>query len=509
MSKGKRYDEPKLNLKKVFAVIVAIIVFIMFIFIIKGLLTKDKEQGKIISKDYFASFKNNKWGIIDESGVTVIDPSYTEMLVVPNNKKDIFICTYDVNYETGTYKTKAINSKHQPIFTNYDQVEAISNKDENNNLWYESSVLKVTKNNKYGLINLEGNEITNIEYDEIVGLEGLENILKVKKDNLYGVLDNEGNILLKTEYKDIKKLGKDKKEGFIVQTEEGKYGIYDYLGNQILDSNYEEILNVYSNEFFVVKKQGKEILIKKDGTEVLTGEIATYDEIKQILKNTENGVIFTKENKYGVMKTTGEVIIEPSFEELKEAKSGVLIAKQSGKYAIIDMEKNNKTEYKYTSIEYDAKSDIYIAEDESFNNDIIDNTFSIKQTGIMLEKDNQKGCIKLKQGEDVKYYNFKFEEKLEKDIYPSRTLFISKKDGKYGFLDKDGNLIVDYIYDDAVEQNLYGFSAIKKDGKWGSIDSKGNIVQAPIYNLDEYLKIDFIGKWHLGKDINMNYYNCQ
>ena len=25
--------------------------------------------------------------------------------------------------------------------------------------------------------------------------------------------------------------------------------------------------------------------------------------------------------------------------------------------------------------------------------------------------------------------------------------------------------------------------------------------------LEDYLKVDFIGRWHLGKDIKMNYYN--
>ena len=29
-----------------------------------------------------------------------------------------------------------------------------------------------------------------------------------------------------------------------------------------------------------------------------------------------------------------------------------------------------------------------------------------------------------------KYYNLKFEEKQESDIFPNRTLFLSKKDGK-------------------------------------------------------------------------------
>ena len=108
MSRGKRYDtEPKLNMKKVFAVIIAIIVIIMFVIIIKGLLTKDTITGKISSKSYFTAYKDNKWGVIDSDGNTVIDPSYKEMIVVPNSKKGVFICTYDTNYENGEYKTKA------------------------------------------------------------------------------------------------------------------------------------------------------------------------------------------------------------------------------------------------------------------------------------------------------------------------------------------------------------------------------------------------------------------
>ena len=84
---------------------------------------------------------------------------------------------------------------------------------------------------------------------------------------------------------------------------------------------------------------------------------------------------------------------------------------------------------------------------------------------------------------------------------------LSKKDGKYGFVDKTGKVIVDYAYDDAMEQNDYGFVAVKKDNKWGSINSKGTVIQEPTYNLDDYLLINFIGRWHLGLDINMNYYN--
>ena len=78
-------------MKKVFAVIIALIVIIMFIYIITGAFSsKDKTSNKLTVKNYFASYKDNKWGVIDSNGDTVIDPSYQEMIIVPDEKTDVF-----------------------------------------------------------------------------------------------------------------------------------------------------------------------------------------------------------------------------------------------------------------------------------------------------------------------------------------------------------------------------------------------------------------------------------
>ena len=61
---------------------------------------------------------------------------------------------------------------------------------------------------------------------------------------------------------------------------------------------------------------------------------------------------------------------------------------------------------------------------------------------------------------------------------------MKKENGKYGYVDKKGNVIVDYIYDDGTEQNSYGFVSVKKDGLWGSIDKNGKTVIEPKYNLE-------------------------
>ena len=503
MSRGRRYEEPKLNMKKVFAVIVAIIVIIMCIVMLKGILSKDTKQGKIVSKDYFASYQNNKWGVIDSNGDNVIDPSYAEMIIVPNSKNDVFLCTYDVDYDNNTYKTKALNSENKEIFTEYDHVEAISNKDTDNNLWYENDVVRVEKNALYGLIDLSGKELLQCEYDKIEALEGVQNTFKITKDGKVGIADNKGNVLITPSYAEITSLDKDKSQGFIVKNSEGKYGIVDTANKQVLETKYDAVEKIYRNDYYVVTENGKQEVIKKDGNIVLSGN---YDKIEAILQNPENGIIYKQKEKYGIMNLSGAVVIKPEYEKLKEGASGSIIAKKDSKYGIIDLQGNQKVEFKYQNLSYNEKADLYIAEDDQYENEILDSNYQVKQTGYLIELNTDKGYMELNQNNSYKYYNFKFEEQNAENIFTSNTLFASKKDGKYGFVDKNGKTVVDYIYDDVTSQNSYGYAGIKKDGKWGAIDKDGKVVKEPTYNLDDYLKIDFIGGWYLGKDINMNYY---
>ena len=504
MSRGRRYEEPKLNLKKVFAVILAIVVIIMSVFIIRGVFSREGQSGGITSKTYFSAYKDNKWGVIDENGETVITPSYEEMIVIPNNKTDVFLCTFDVNYDTGEYSTKALNSKNEEIFTDYSKIEAIPNNDENNNLWYEDNVLKVQKDGKWGTIDSSGKQLLNIEYDSIEAIKGIKNALLIQKDGKYGVADNQGSIIVDVAYTEITNLGDDNRAGYIVKDDTGLYGIVDASKNVILQNQYQEIEKVYGNDMYVVSQDGTQKVVNSNGEDVLT---QGFEQISAILKTKEQGVIYVSNGKYGVMTFTGEIKIEAQYDNLEEAKANIFIATRDGKQGIVDIDNNEQVPFNYTSITYNETGDIYIAEDENFNSNIMNNQFETKQTGILIELNTDSGYFELRQNDEYKYYNFRFEERDVKEILNNNTLYLDKKDNKYGYVDKDGNVVVEYTYDDATQQNEYGYSAVKKDGKWGAINNKGEVVQEPTYNLDDYLIIDFIGRWHLGKDINMNYYN--
>ena len=500
MSKGKRYsNEGQLNYKKVFAVVIAIIVIIMFIVIIKKALTKDTigENTKIV--DYYSLYKDNAWGIIDSAGNIVIEPMYQEMLVVVNNSIDVFLCTYDVNHETGDYKTKLINKKNEEIYQGYDKIEALENYDKNGNAWYEDDILKVEKDGKYGLINLDGKEILSIGYDKIETLKGLKNSLIIEKNGLKGLVNNSGVTIIEPNYKKITNYGEDYKKGYLTVDQDGKYGLVSFSGTKILENKYEKIEKIYGENYFVIEENNNQKVINTKGETVIS---KGYDKITQI---ATSGVIFVKDNKYGLMGYDGKVKIKAEYKELKEINTDIFTAKKDKEYGIIDIAGAEKVSFKYTDIYYNSEAGIYVVESSDYNSSIIDTEFNIKLTGILSELNTEEGYMKLKIDDEYKYYNFKFEEKVASEV-STGTLFLSKRDGKYGFVNKEGNVVVDYIYDDATEQNKYGYVAVKKDGLWGSINSEGKIVIEPTYNLDKNLLIDFIGKWHLGQDINMNYY---
>lgn len=75
IEKGRRFDEePQLNIKKVIATIIALIVIIMVIVSVISLFKPKKE--KINEKhEYFSLHANNKWGVINNKGEVIIEPS--------------------------------------------------------------------------------------------------------------------------------------------------------------------------------------------------------------------------------------------------------------------------------------------------------------------------------------------------------------------------------------------------------------------------------------------------
>ena len=504
MSKGKRYNgtEAKLNIKKVIAVIIALLVIIMFIAIIIRTINPQKKTNteKKAATAYYVAYENNKWGVIDSSGKTVITLNYDEMITIPNKEKPVFIVTYNVDYTNNTYKSKVINEKGQDLFTDYEKVEAVQNYDKQNNIWYETTCLKVQKNGKYGLIDFSGKTLLNCEYDDITPITGLTQSLITTKDNKKGLVSIAGTVIIPNEYEQISALTDSYEDGYIVKNSDGKLGVIGTNKKILLPIQYNEIKNVYENNIYAVKEDSTLKLINtKTDTEVTLN----YDDISEI---NDGYAIVKKSDKYGLITVTGEEKISPQYDSLSYIYQNYYIAKKENTYGIIDKDNSEKVEFKYNYISYVKDADILLADTTSANTDLLDSNFNVKLTGVLSEINVNKGYLKIRENSNYQYYNFKFEKKKNTEIFTTNTLFLAKKDGKFGYVDKNGVVVINYIYDDATEQNASGFVAVKKDGKWGAINSKGQTVVEPKYEMTNNVLIDFIGEWHLSEDANAGYY---
>ena len=503
MSRGRRYDtEPKLNIKKVIATILAIAVIVMFVISLKKLLTKPVKIDEISTiTSYYSAYQNGKWGVIDNNGNVIIDLNYDEMVVVPDKNTDLFIVTYDVDYNNGNYKTKVLDKDGNEKLSGFNNVQAIENYN-NNEVWYENDILKYQEDGKFGLINFSGKEITSTDYDKIYALPGIQKSVIIEKDGLQGLVSNSlGEIIIEPDYAEITSLTDTYDNGYLVKNKDSYYGIITADKKTILDCKYDKIESVTGNDIYVVTENGKTKLIKKDGSTVLdTG----FDEIKSI--DGEN-IIIKKDGKFGVISASGTSVIPTEYDDLKFTFDRNYIAKKDGKYGIVKAGNEVVLDFKYAAMTYRKEANFIEADTEDFKTDIIDSSLNIVLSDIIISEVNKdKGYIRVRVGEDYKYYNFKFEEKKSQDILTTNTLFLVKENGKYGYENKNGQRIVDCIYDDATEQNELGYVAVKKDGLWGSLKSNGNIALKPSVNLENNLYINFINDWHIYEDAKMNTY---
>ena len=229
-----------------------------------------------------------------------------------------------------------------------------------------------------------------------------------------------------------------------------------------------------------------------------------FDSIEEI--NGEN-LIIKSDGLYGVMSTSGVMLIDCEYEDLKYIYSTYYIAQKNALYGVISTEGDIKVDFAYNSMSYVKIADFIQAENSSYTTDLIDREFNIVLANVIVsELDLEDGYIRVREGSDYNYYNFKFEKKTSQEVLTTSTLFLVKENDKYGYENKNGERIVDCIYDDAKEQNKFGYCAVKKDGVWGALKSDGTVVLTPSIDLDDYLYVDFIGTWYLSKDINLNVY---
>lgn len=561
--------------KKIRWIIIGIVAVIIIAISIMAIINEVQLHYKVeeISEyKYFTLEQNQKYGVIDRNGNIVIEAEYGAVQI-PNPSKAIFVCVKEYNENTKEYETVVYNEKKEVLLSNYKNVQAISIYTNVNSTPYEKSVLTYKENGKYGLINLEGKQITKPVYDEISSINYKEGTFLVKQNELEGIINMKGKVIIKCEYESVtsdnyySENGNNKQAGFIVskKKEDGyRYGYANYRGTiilnpiytqlervteianekgvyfiafkngqagllknnkEILNYEYEDIQYNVLGSIFVTKRNGKYGAVNQEGTTVLypeydnvyTGgmylnalkdkDIFIFDlngnkiETNEVSKTkTENAnyyITIDKNNKYKVVDSKDNIIIDKDYTYIEYLPGDYFIVERDSKSGIIDSNGKSVIELKYDSISRINETDILQMETDKSKALYNLNMKEIvsMDNAIVKEVKDEKSYILLYSDTDFKYLDKEGNILTSQNLFENNTLFAKNINGKWGFVDKAGNLKVQNDYELVTDFNKYGFAGIKKDGKWGSINQNGEVVQEPTYDLKRNIP-EFVGKYY-------------
>ncbi|MEM6829978.1 MAG: WG repeat-containing protein, partial [Bacteroidota bacterium] len=262
---------------------------------------------------------------------------------------------------------------------------------------------------------------------------------------------------------------------FYFAKREEKWDLYNKFGRKINEYPLEEIRQGVPN-YFIAKRNGFWGIIDFDGEVFIEFK---YDAINLVSQELYTVQFF---NKWGIMNKYGNWMIQPNFQALEvhdrlaigsrgalrsfffdgalfanltypivDIIEGVPVLEDSGKYGLI-----NPT----NSMLYRPTFDTVMVRGELLH--------FYKDSAIMLM--HRDGIMKVG-----------FEEGFQGFGEYSYGHVSVKRNGKWGFVDRQSRLRIANRYDD-VRPFSQGFAPVKLKGKWGFIDTKENLMVQPFYD---------------------------
>lgn len=308
----------------------------------------------------------------------------------------------------------------------------------------------VQHNGKVGFLN-EKNEIvipciyTNSFNYFIYGVVG------VNKDNLMGLIDVNNKEVVKIEYEQLKPF----RLGLLPARKNGKFTLFDSKGKVIFDDlDYAEY-NSETEKYYVRKGMDH-------------GHFGEDRKINWFLKNKDydeliaidNGFISRKGEEFGFLNSEGKEIIAIQMDKFYKYKDDIYVVKIDKEYGYYKIGTGFITEVIYSSA-----NDKGAVKFHNYSGTIDSNG------NIDWGSDGATAGVKLNEPLDVWRQDFTSSGLLRKD-----ELTQVERDGKKGFVDHRGAVVIPLEYDYIELVYRQGLIGVTKNGKKGFINESGEVI---------------------------------
>lgn len=430
--------------------------------------------------------KDGKYGIINFEGKIIIKPIYEEIRNMPYREGELIV------KKQGKYGVVSINGG-KLLDCKYDYITGDNYYSEEKKYELDGYIVGINNEDgkmQYGYINNKREQILDVEFDKIYRMNDVKD-----DENIYLLAEKDGKIqlyknnklLLDNNYQSIN-YSEDSK--LLILQKDGRYGVTDLNGKQILSVDYEQIR--IPGDYIIAIKDGKQVIFDLVGTQK---ENLAYTNILKT-ENENYNITVDKNDKYGVINKDGNILIGNKYNYIQYLYDNYfIVGGETGKSGIINDKGEEILPIKYEVIQKLDKNNIVQA--------MVGNVLELysKEMNNIVSMENGKieindEYIKVYSNNQTTYVSNDGTLKTNFEIF-NNNIFASEREGKWGFVNKDNNVVVDYQYDKVTEVNELGFAGINKDGKWGVIDGKANIILEPTYKIPEQNgEPYFIGKYY-------------
>lgn len=236
-----------------------------------------------------------------------------------------------------------------------------------------------------------------------------------EKTSLYGVVDENGDYIVKPKYKEIDfNFGYKTGLSYVINPSD-KYGFINPAGKEVIPCKYDRI-ETFENGVIIVKTKIGDYdylsgIIDSTGKELIPMKYGHFEYYP-----LDKVIVFgeTNTSNVGLMDLSGKVIIEPQYEFWsKRISKGIWPVGKNNICGVVDLKNQTIVPFEYYMI-------------ENYSDEL----------GLAVVK--------------------------------------KEANGKFGFINRIGKLVIAYEYDDAWPSGDY--LSVKKNGKWGLIDVNNKII---------------------------------
>ncbi|QWB99761.1 WG repeat-containing protein [Mycoplasmatota bacterium] len=377
---------------------------------------------------------DDKWGYIDTNGDTAIDFVYDGAGAFYNGYAIVLID--DLYTMIDTAGNTIFEDKYERLFVDF-----------------ESKLIIYRLNDKTGLMNTEEEVIIDAVYDGISLFS--EGLAVAQSNDQFGYINTEGEVIIPIEYDYAESFS----NGLAMVKSNDKIGYLDDNGDVVIDFIYD-LGNPFYNDFTIVKTEELDYLINIEGDTILSGEdIKGYGGLLYGVKNSDDGLYYLYTSDGDQFDTTG--------------------------YENVSLYYNSKDSYfaKVTTVDEEVLN-IWFNEDGTIFKSAPSNESYIYTQGLGFAFSYSKDLMVVHDEENVDIYTQDNTYRIVADYisgYFSNEYFVVYRNDQYGIVNLDGDIEVEFLYDDIIVMKD-GFFLYMNDDLFGFMNDNFDIITNAEYD---------------------------